>query len=120
MIDSLRLIHMADGHKILNYEIALGENGIDDIYFEQKDLLQALYDMILELVTNIINYYYITDDYLPRDTELRDLFLSMTKDFPFLGDFSIRENVINFFTNVIYLSSVRHSQSHINFTYRPI
>lgn len=117
MIDSLRLIHMDDGHKILNYEIALGENGIDDIYFEQKDLLQALYDMILELVTNIINYYYITDDYIPRDTELRDLFLSMTKDFPFLGDFSIRANVINFFTNVIYLSSVRHSQSHINFTY---
>ena len=117
MIAALKHLHENDGHKILNYDIALTENGIDDIYFEQKEILKELYDMIKELVTNIINHFYVTDHHLKTDPELRDLFLSMTKDFPFLGDFNVRENVISFFTNIIYLSSVRHSQSHINFTY---
>lgn len=116
MRESLRLIHEEDGYKILNYEIALKENEVDDIYFEQKELLQQLYDMIKELVTNIINYYYV-DGNLQRDPEIKALFLSMTNDFPFLNDFTVDDNAILFFTNIIYLSSVRHSQSHINFAY---
>jgi hypothetical protein len=115
MRESLRLIHEEDGYKILNYEIALKENEIDDIYFEQKESLQQLYDMIKELVTSVITYYY--NGNLQRDPELKALFVSMSKDFPFLNDFTTGVNAILFFTNIIYLSSVRHSQSHINFAY---
>ena len=117
MTNALQAIHIKDGYKLLNYSIALSENGVDDIYFEQKELLWTLYDMVLDLVTNIFAFYYAEDEDLNRDPELKGFYTCIKKDFPFLEDLQIRANAITFFTNIIYLSSIKHSKNHTNFAY---
>ena len=117
MIDALQSIHLKDGYKLLNYGIVLNENGIDDIYFEQKELLWSLYEMILDLVTNIFTFYYPDDEALNKDVELKDFYNNIKKDFPFLEDLQIRNNAITFFTNIIYLTSIKHSKIHTNYSY---
>lgn len=117
MIKALHYIHETDGHKLLDYETVYQENGIDDIYFDQKQLLEDLYEIVLQLVTNVFDHYYQLDEDYQKDCELRDFYFSIKNDLPFVKDLQQKENAISFFTNIIFLSSIRHSKNHINYAY---
>lgn len=117
MTQALDYIHKTDGYKLLDYAKVYHENGIDDIYFEQKQLLENLYQIVFDLVTNVFEYYYqSTEDYV-KDNELRDFYLSVKNDLPFIEDLQEKNNAVKFFSNIIFLSSIRHSKNHINYAY---
>jgi hypothetical protein len=114
MTAALQSIHEKEGSHLLDYPTSLVENGIADLHWEQKDSLLKMYKLIEELVTNVLDYYYNEEDYI-NDMELRNFANQVHQDFSFLGDLQVREELIKLFTNIIFLSAPRHSQSHINF-----
>jgi hypothetical protein len=117
MISALKTFHATEGKYILNYPEMLPNHGVDDIYFEQKKLLTQTYDIVCELVTSVINYYYKNENDFTMDTELDDFATGISKDYEFVGNVRKKNELITFLTNIIYLSSVRHSQSHMNFCF---
>lgn len=114
MITAVNKIHEKEVVNIIEYKKSL--TGIEDIYFEQKDLLNKTYDMVYELVKNVVDYYYLENDYT-KDVELVGLSKDIKREFSNKWDITKRNDLINFVTGIIYLSSIRHSQSHINFCF---
>ena len=117
MITALKSMHTSEGKYLLNYPLMMKAHKLEDIHFTQKELLEKTYDMVLELVSNVISYYYKSENDYRLDTELADFAIRIAKDYPFVGDIKCRDELIVFLTNIIYLSSIRHSQSHMNFCY---
>ena len=115
--ETLKYAHSQDGKYVMNYPAMIERNGLSEIYFEQKELLMQFYELINELVTNVIDYYYRSETDYKTDPELYALSIAIQSDFPFIGDLRDRNILILFLTNIIYLSTIRHTQSHINYVY---
>jgi hypothetical protein len=100
----------------MDYGNSHKNNGIDDIYFEQRSYMDQLFEIIRTMVHGIIDCYYKSDEDVINDPELIS-FYNIFKDlFPEFGKISVRV-VKKIFTDIVYLASVRHSESHINYYY---
>jgi hypothetical protein len=108
----LKMVHEKYCEFILNYPSMLTYQKTDNIYFEQKESLKLLHCIIEELVSKIMNHYYVFRDDFMRDTELHNFYRGISIYFVHLS--YTKKDMINLLTGIIFLASVRNSQQHAN------
>lgn len=116
MVTALKEVHNKYGKTILDYPSIFAANQIKDIDFSQKEHLEKLYQIIYDLVESIVSHYYKHCDDMTGDYELQAFIRRLTEDLQIINILD-KNDLIKYFANIIYLASVRHSQSHVNFGY---
>lgn len=111
-LHALRELHKNYGKSMLNYPEILEQNQIDDIYFTQKETLDYMFKIQKKLVTEVFDYYYKSEEDFKNDVELKSLFDGAKEDFSFLE--YDKNSMIVLFTNIIFLSTARHVQTHLH------
>jgi hypothetical protein len=103
--------------KYMDYSNIHRVNQIEDIYFEQKNILMHCIRSH-NMFSNIIDYYYESnEDSLKKDYEFSEFYAQFQTKFQEFAPKCDIHTMKKILTDIIFESSVRHSESHTNYFY---
>lgn len=106
------------GWSLMRFKEFVQKRGVDKLNIPQMTIMLELYDVFHDFVHKIVYNVYSSEDRLIEDYELANWLRENKKTFHDMYEQSIdREQLTNILTDIIYVCSVRHWQSHVNSYY---
>lgn len=111
-------IYKTYGWEIMRFKEFVTKRKVNELNIPQMSIILALYDVFYDFVKKIIQNVYDHEDKIIEDYELANWLRENKKVFPnmYIGSID-RVKLTSILTDIIFASSVRHWQSHVNSYY---